>query len=175
MQRLLLPLTLLLAFLSACAQPRPRVQAPGGGLAFAVVCVEFEDPASREQIMALDRVLRARERIGTMTRDDDGRQAKILYVEPVPIDFPALSADAGRLGLTVRSFKLRASGTIVEHDCPACLERKRFFRLHGTGQEFELESARSQVGDNVLMAGEVQRWTTGRHLRISAFAETPQT
>jgi hypothetical protein len=163
---------LLLSLLSACATPQEPVKPPGGGFAFAVVSVEFQKSVSREELLALDRVLRAREQIGTITRDDEGRKAMILYVEPRMIDFPALAADSAKLGLTVTHFNLRTSGTIVEHHCEACLKTRRFLKLGGTGQEFELESAKSQIGDQVLMEGEVLRWTSGRHLRIAAFGET---
>ncbi len=169
-----LALTISLAFLSACAAPQADVKAPGGGFAFAVVSVRFTKPASREQVMALDRVLRARERIGTMTRDEDGLEAKVLYIEPTTINFPALAGDAAQQGLKVGSFQLRTEGVIVEHYCEACLAERRFLKLLATGQEFELESAKSQVGERVLMAGEIKRWTTGRHLRLAATGETKQ-
>ena len=175
MTRSLLALLISLStLLWACQAPPREVKAPGGGFAFAAVETEFVRPASREQVMALDQALRARQQIGTITRDADGKRAIVLYVEPRTIDFPALAADAKRIGLEVKSFTLRSTGQVVEHHCEACLSTKRFLRLVSTGQEFELESARSQVGDLVLMEGEVLRWTTGRHLRIAAIAETKQ-
>jgi hypothetical protein len=171
---LLAALLALTALLWSCQAPEREVKAPGGGFAFAAVETEFVRPASREEVMALDQSLRARQQIATITRDADGRRVTILYVEPRTIDFPALAADAKKHDLEVKSFTLRSTGEIVEHHCDACLTTKRFLRLVSTGQEFELESARAQVGDLVLMEGEVLRWTSGRHLRIAAIAETEQ-
>ena len=139
MTRSLLALLISLStLLWACQAPPREVKAPGGGFAFAAVETEFVRPASREQVMALDQALRARQQIGTITRDADGKRAIVLYVEPRTIDFPALAADAKRIGLEVKSFTLRSTGQVVEHHCEACLSTKRFLRLVSTGQEFEL-------------------------------------